>query len=256
MKEFHPFEEIQFPKKNSINPMNNFPTPRQLWSGFVHLLYPELCVACGSDLPGSNACFCLRCRARLTPSDMYLVPDNEFVQRLWGRLRIENGAAAYYFTRNSPIRMAVHHLKYKNKPDIGLLIGREFGRKLHTAALFNSIDGIVPVPLHPRKERLRGYNQSAMFAQGLSEAMDVPLLDKVLVRQTNTQTQTRKKRMERFQNVDEVFAVLKPEAITGKHLLLVDDVLTTGATIEVCGQKLLEVKGTKLSCATIAIATR
>jgi len=152
--------------------------------------------------------------------------------------------------------MAVHHLKYKNKPDIGLLIGREFGRKLHTAAIFNSIDGIVPVPLHPRKERLRGYNQSAMFAQGLSEAMDVPLFDKVLVRQTNTQTQTRKKRMERFQNVDEVFAVLKPEAITGKHLLLVDDVLTTGATIEVCGQKLLEVKGTKLSCATIAIATR
>lgn len=236
--------------------MKTFPNLAQLWAGFTHLLYPELCVACGGDLPSSITCFCFRCRAKLAPADMHLVQDNEFVTRLWGRLNIESGASAYYFTRNSPIRMAIHHLKYKNKPDIGVMIGREFGRKLKNAPCYKTIDCIIPVPLHPKKERLRGYNQSGVFAQGLSEAMEVPMLSKVLVRRSNTETQTNKKRMERFSNVGEVFAVEKPQSIEGKHLLLVDDVLTTGATLEVCGLALLEVKDVKLSCATIAIASR
>jgi len=236
--------------------MKNFPSLRQLWAGFTHLLYPELCVACGGDLPSSATCFCLRCSARLAQSDMHLVAENEFINRLWGRVNIESGAAAYYFTRQSPIRMAVHHLKYKNKPEIGLMIGREFGRKLRESDLYKTIEGIIPVPLHPKKERLRGYNQSSMFAQGLSEAMEIPMLGKVLVRRAFTETQTKKKRMERFQNVGDVFSVEKPQTIEGKHLLLVDDVLTTGATLEVCGQALLDVEGTKLSCATIAIAAR
>lgn len=236
--------------------MKTFPSLRQLWAGFTHLLYPDLCVACGGDLPASANCFCLRCRSRLAPSDMHLARENEFMDRLWGRLKIESGAAAYYFTRNSPIRMAIHHLKYKNKPEIGLMIGREFGQQLRESDLFKTVEGIVPVPLHPRKERLRGYNQSTMFAQGLSEAMNVPIIGKVLVRRAFTETQTKKKRMERFQNVGEVFAVEKPQNIEGKHLLLVDDVLTTGATLELCGQAILDVKGTRLSCATIAIASR
>ncbi len=187
---------------------------------------------------------------------MYQVQDNEFVERLWGRLRIESGAAAYYYSRNSPIRMAVHHLKYKNKPDIGLMLGREFGKKLRTSRHYDTVNGIVPVPLHPRKERLRGYNQSVTFARGLSEVMELPMLDKVIIRRSNTDSQTRKKRMERFENVGEVFNVIKPEAIQGKHLLLVDDVLTTGATLEVCGQRLLDIPDTRLSCVTIAIASR
>ncbi len=236
--------------------MITFPSLRQLWAGFTHLLYPELCVACGGDLPSTTTCFCLRCRAKLTPSDMHLVQDNEFIHRLWGRLKIESGAAAYYFTRESPIRMAVHHLKYKNKPEIGLMIGREFGRMLRESDFFKSVDGVIPVPLHPRKERMRGYNQSTVFAQGLSEAMDVPMLGKVLVRRAFTATQTKKRRMERFENVGEAFAVEKPQTIEGKHLLLVDDVLTTGATLELCGKSILEVEGTRLSCATIAIASR
>lgn len=236
--------------------MNTFPTLRQLWAGFTHLLYPELCVGCGGDLPASAICFCMRCRAKLAPSDMFLQQDNEFVERLWGRINIESGAAAYYYTRNSPIRMAIHDLKYKNKPDIGVALGRAFGQSLKTSPLFKGVDGIVPVPLHPRKERLRGYNQSVMFAKGVSEGMEIPVWGKVLVRRAFTETQTKKKRMDRFQNVGEVFAVEQPQLVEGKHLLLVDDVLTTGATLEVCGQALLAVKGTRLSCATIAIASR
>lgn len=233
--------------------MENFPSLRALCSGLLHLFYPELCVACGGDLPSNMACFCLRCRARLPLSDMYRSSDNEFTERFWGRLKLESGAAAYYFTRRSPIRMAIHHLKYKNRPEIGTMIGREFGIKLRETGLYRA-DLILPVPLHPKKERLRGYNQSAMFAQGLSEALDIPVVN-ALRRNRFTQTQTRKKRMERFHNVGEVFTVEKPAAIKGKHLLLVDDVLTTGATLERCGEALLQVEGVRLSCVTIALAT-
>ncbi len=232
----------------------SLPTVSDLWNGFLHLLYPDLCVACGADVSTKHACFCLQCRMKLPVSDMYHHQDNEFTERFWGRLPIQNGAALYYFTRKSPVQRALHQLKYHNKPDIGIKIGRDFGRLLHTCPLYQSVDAIIPVPLHPRKERMRGYNQSTLFAQGLAEAMGIPVLHTTLVRAAFTATQTRKKRMDRFQNVAEVFAVHRPGRIEGLHLLLVDDVLTTGATLEICGQALLEVPNTRLSMATIAIA--
>lgn len=224
------------------------------WESFVHLLYPDLCAGCNGDLPSAQSCFCLRCRVKLSPSDMHLFKENEFTQRLWGRLQMESAAAAYYFTRKSPIQRAIHGLKYHNKPQIGVAMGREFGKKLAQSPAFEGVEAIVPVPLHPRKERLRGYNQSAMFAQGLSETLGIPALNNALVRGVFSISQTRKRRMERFRNVGEVFSVGKPAAVEGKYLLLVDDVLTTGATLEVCGNALLEVPGTKVSVATIALA--
>ncbi len=233
----------------------NLPTAKEIWSCFLHLLYPELCVACGEDLPAAGGCFCFKCQLKLSTSDMHLLRENEFTDRLWGKLNLEGGAAMYYFTRKSPIQRALHQLKYHNKPDIGIKIGRMFGRKLRNSEIFNSVNAIIPVPLHPKKERLRGYNQSTMFAQGISEELEIPVLSKALVRRAFTETQTKKKRMERFKNVGEVFVVDKPSLIQGKHLLLVDDVLTTGATLEVCGQALLAVPETRLSVATIAIAT-
>jgi len=233
----------------------SFPSIPELWQGFVHLLFPEICVACGQDLPTSQSCFCLKCQFALAPSDMYRSAENEFTDRFWGRLPVQSGAALYYFTRKSPIQRALHHLKYHNRPDIGVQIGRDFGRRLRQAETFRSVDLIIPVPLHPRKERLRGYNQSRMFAQGLSETMEVPFSDSALVRNRYTESQTRKKRIERFQNVEQVFSVKKPALLEGRHLLLVDDVLTTGATLEICGQTLLAIPGTRLSMATIAIAS-
>lgn len=230
------------------------PSLKNLWDGFLHLLYPELCVACGEELLADGACFCFKCQAKITTSDMHLSRENEFTQRFWGRLNVEGGAAMYYFTRKSPIQHALHQLKYHNQPEIGVKIGRELGRKLKSSEVFQSVEAVIPVPLHPKKERLRGYNQSAMFAKGISEAMQIPVFTDALTRRTFTETQTKKKRMERFQNVGEVFGVKKPASIEGKHLLLVDDVLTTGATLEVCGQALLAVPNTKLSLATIAIA--
>lgn len=229
------------------------PSVRQLCAGFVHLLYPDLCVACQKDLPVRDSCFCLRCRLKNIPFDLSAPGENDFATRLWGRLPMEWGIAAFHFTRKSPIHKALHQLKYQNKPEIGQVIGRELGRRLKVAGL-DGVDGIVPVPLHPKKERERGYNQSAVFAQGLSDSMHIPVFGKSLVRRSYTSSQTRKKRMERFENVGAVFAVENHHRIMGKRLLLVDDVLTTGATLEMCGQALLQVPETRISLATIAIA--
>jgi ComF family protein len=169
-------------------------------------------------------------------------------------LPLQWGASAYYFTQKSPIQKALHLLKYHNKPDIGVMIGRALGKKLLDNPDCAPVDAIVPVPLHPKRERLRGYNQSAMFAQGIAASLNVPILEGTLRRNTFTITQTNKKRMERFQNVGEVFTAQHLHLLQGKHLLLVDDVLTTGATLEMCGLALLQAPKTQLSIATIAIA--
>ncbi|MEO6039004.1 MAG: ComF family protein [Saprospiraceae bacterium] len=232
----------------------SLPCLPEIARGFLHLAYPQLCVACGADAPTGAACFCLRCRAKLLPTDMHLLRENEFTERFWGRLWLESGAAMYYFQRKSPIQRALHHLKYQNQPQVGVQIGREFGRKLLQSPVFQTLEGVVPVPLHVRKERTRGYNQSAMLARGIGEVMGLPVLTGALVRPLFTASQTRKKRMERFENVGDVFAIQHPERLRGKHLLLVDDVLTTGATLETCGQLLLALPDTRLSMATIAIA--
>ena len=232
----------------------SLPSLSEITRGLLHLAYPQLCVACGADTPAGAACFCLTCRTKLSLTEMHLHRENEFTERFWGRLWLEGGAAMYYFHRKSPIQRALHQLKYQNQPQVGIQIGREFGRKLRQSPLFQTLEGIVPVPLHARKERTRGYNQSAMLAQGMGEVMGLPVLTGALVRPLFTATQTRKKRMERFENVGDVFAIQHPERLRGKHLLLVDDVLTTGATLETCGQLLLALPDTRLSMATIAIA--
>jgi ComF family protein len=234
----------------------HLPSFRDFWDGFVHLLYPDLCVACQHDLPVRDSCFCLRCRLKNVCFSFDSLQDNACTTRLWGRLPVEWAASGYHFTRKSPIQKALHQLKYHNKPEIGLVLGRELGLRLKQMSLGNTLHGIVPVPLHPKKERLRGYNQSMVFAQGVAETLGVPIVHGALKRQSFTKTQTDKRRMERFQNVDTVFALDRPHLLTNKHLLLVDDVLTTGATLEMCGQLLLQEPGVRLSVATIAIADR
>lgn len=225
-----------------------------LWNGLLHLFFPHLCVGCNADLPALGSCFCLPCRLKLAPANLSLDRENEFTDRFWGRLPIESGAAMYYFSRKSPIQRALHQLKYQNQPDIGVRLGREFGRQLKLSDLYKGVDALIPVPLHPKKERLRGYNQSACFAEGLAESMGLKVLHQHLIRQAFAVSQTKKKRLERFENVNTSFAVARQAPLEGKHILLVDDVLTTGATLESCGRVLLQIPGLRLSLATIAIA--
>ena len=232
------------------------PRIRDVFNGAMHIFYPRLCVACGKNMPPSNVCFCFGCRGQLAPTDMHHRKENEFTERFWGILPIQTGSAMYFFHRRSPIQRALHQLKYENKPHIGQQLGREWGRKLLSSSLYGDIDAIVPIPLHPDRERQRGYNQSALFAQGLSEILDVPVADRALRRRQAGASQTRKKRLERFENVSDRFEVNQVHALKGKHILLVDDVLTTGATIGSCGELILALPDTRLSLTTIAIAMR
>ena len=162
--------------------------------------------------------------------------------------------AMFHFIKQGRVQQLIHHLKYEGRRDIGYGLGRTYGPVLAEALAADPPALIVPVPLHPRKQHKRGYNQAEVFARGLSEAMDIPHAGRVLVRTVYATSQTNKGRLERFQNVSKAFALKKKAPIQGKHILLVDDVLTTGATLEACAQQLLQVPKVRVSMATIAIA--
>jgi len=158
----------------------------------------------------------------------------------------------YLFNKGSKVQHLIHQLKYRGKKEIGVSLGRYYGRELKSSSLFSSVDMIIPVPLHLKKLRERGYNQSESFGEGLAYSMKVANESSILVRSRVSQTQTRRSRFERWKNVEEIFQVTTPEKIEGKHILLADDVVTTGSTLEACANKILEVPGTKVSVATIA----
>jgi ComF family protein len=220
----------------------------------IGLLYPNLCLACSKNLPNRDAIICLSCQVNLPQTHFHLEKENPFTERFWGRLSLESGAALYHFVKGGRVQELLHQLKYEGKREIGIKLGEWYGRQLLESPFFKDIDVIVPVPLHPRKERFRGYNQAAMFAQGIAETMDKPWLKDGLIRPVFTETQTQKSRAERLENVSEVFQAGNAKKLEGKHILLVDDVMTTGATMEACGTKILAMSGTRLSMATIAIA--
>jgi ComF family protein len=221
---------------------------------FFSLFYPHLCLACEKNAPPYGEYLCTECRATLPETRFHLNKENPFTERFWGRAHLQSGAAMYLFTKGSRVQNLLHQLKYKGKKEIGLMLGRQFGASLKRSPHFAGVEVIVPVPLHPRKLKIRGYNQSEYFAQGLSESMNIPCFKNGLKRIVHADSQTQKNREERLHNIKEAFVVNMPKHLEGKHILLVDDVLTTGATLEVCANELLKLKNAKLSMATIAIA--
>ncbi|MEL6864495.1 MAG: phosphoribosyltransferase family protein, partial [Bacteroidota bacterium] len=183
----------------------------------------------------------------------HLQKDNPFTDRFWGRIDLKAGAALYYFSKGGRTQQLIHHLKYSGKKEIGLKLGQLYGKMLLESPYFKGIDVIIPVPLHPRKQKKRGYNQSDWFAKGLSESMNCPWYAHGLQRIHMANSQTQKSRLERLVNVSQAFEVKNRALLEGKHILLVDDVLTTGATLEACSEKILQIPQTQLSLATIAI---
>jgi ComF family protein len=182
-------------------------------------------------------------------------PDNPLNKVFWGRVQLEAVASYVYFQKGSTVQHLLHQLKYKDRPGIGVKLGKWYGLELKQADIFREAELIIPVPLHPRKLQKRGYNQSEAFADGLVSVMGIRPENRCLYRKVYSQTQTRKTRFDRWENVENIFAVKYPDRIRGRHILLVDDVLTTGATLEACAQALLEVPGVKVSVATIAYAS-
>lgn len=220
------------------------------------LFYPKLCLVCEIKKPAQGEILCLACQHKLPRTDFHLDPENALMQRFWGRLPLHAAASLFYFIKGGRTQQLIHQLKYNNKPAVGIRFGQSYGNHLKNSPLFRGVDCIVPVPLHPRKRHQRGYNQSETFAQGLSASMGKPYFGEALKRRDFTQTQTRKGRLERMNNVMEAFTLKNGKALEGKHVLLVDDVVTTGATLEACGIRLLTAKDLTLSLATIGFASR
>lgn len=220
---------------------------------FTGLFYPKICASCDDSLVRNENLFCTACRVGLPRTNFHHDKDNEVAQIFWGRIPVEYATAYFYFQKGGRVQKLLHKLKYKDQKEIGVELGRMIGRDLVQSS-FNQVDVIVPVPLHKSKKRKRGYNQSECLAEGLSMSMMKPLDTTSLFRAIANPTQTRKHRYERWTNVESIFKLRYPEAIANKHILLVDDVITTGATLEACASALLEAEGVKVSIVTAAKA--
>lgn len=220
------------------------------------LVFPRLCGACDRYLAPWEDEICLLCLMEIPLSQAHLQADNPVAQVFWGRVRLEQASAWFVYHNGSRFGNLLHRLKYEDQPRIGQAMGRQYGYQLLHARTWEIPDLIIPVPLHPKRQRKRGYNQSEQIAIGLSQALQIPVGRKLLVRTRHTQTQTAKNRADRYLNVSGKFQVPHPEKIAGKHLLLIDDVITTGATIEACAEVLLQTEGTRVSVLGIGFAVK
>ena len=229
-------------------------TFRQWTNDLIGLLFPNLCNACGVPLFHSEDTICTKCLYDLPFTDYHLHAENRVAKQLWGRLPLNAAMAMLYFRKGAKVQNLIHNLKYNNKTDVGVVLGQQLGERLKISPLYESVDLIIPVPLHRKKFRKRGYNQSTYIAQGISEKMEIPFGETQLIRRVETDSQTKKNRYNRYENMKSVFSVVRAEEILNKHILLVDDVVTTGATLEACANILLENGASKVSIAALAFA--
>ncbi len=226
-----------------------------LFAGLAHLFFPRLCAGCGTDISRPEKVLCVQCWLRLPRTNFQTLPENPVANIFRGRAEVEQAAACFYFSKDSLLQKLIHQFKYKDRKDIAIYLGMKMGALLKETALFQRVEVVIPVPLFAAKEKHRGYNQSALLAAEIAGQLAVPLLENVLVREKPGDTQTRKSRMARWQNVAGAFTLKKPEAIAGKNVLLIDDVLTTGATLEACTRTLSAAPATKVYIATLAFAS-
>jgi ComF family protein len=247
---------VFFPKDSITWCCNNLiPMLKQLFLDFSYLIYPNLCIGCGRGLVTGEKYICFKCLVGMPRTNFHLVSGNPLEQIFWGRVKIEKATSWFFFQKGSNYQQLLHHLKYKGLRGIGVELGRSFGSELKITNFFNEVDVIVPVPLHSKKEKQRGYNQSLAIAEGLSQQLKIPIETNILIRRFYSETQTRKGRFERWENVSELFDLKMKDYFSGKHILLVDDVVTTGSTLDACAQKILSCDGAKVSIATLAFAS-
>jgi|SRR5450756_1555373 ComF family protein len=224
------------------------------WDDFISLLFPRLCYACGNHLLRNENLICTECFVVIPRTNYHYKEDNPVAQLFWGRCVIEKAAAFSYYNKGSRIGNLIHNLKYKGIREIGHELGRIYGLTLKASGFTKDIDLIIPVPLHPTKERIRGFNQSETISMGIAAATLLPVDVKTLARIMASPTQTKRSRYERWTNVEGIFKVTDSQTIIGKHVLLVDDVITTGSTIESCTNELLKIEGVKVSVVALAFA--
>lgn len=223
-------------------------------SSFLSLLFPRCCVVCGRPLAKGEECLCTMCNINLPRTDYHLRKDNPVEKLFWGKIPLERATSFFFYRKGSDFRQILHQLKYGGQKGIGAIMGRYMAAELLESGFFEGVDVILPVPLHKKKQQIRGYNQSEWIARGIAAVTGIPIDTESVVRRKNTETQTRKSSLERWENVEGIFELHHAESLTGKHILIVDDVLTTGATTVECASCLTGIEGIRISVLTLAMA--
>jgi ComF family protein len=220
----------------------------------INLFFPKVCCGCKSFLLESEYVICTVCRHELPLTQFHLNAANEGYQKFYGRIAVEHVSTFLYFHKRGKVQEMIHSLKYRGHEEIGTLLGNWYAAELKSLAVFKTIDYIIPVPLHKKRLRERGFNQVTTFGKALSQQLSIPYDEKILVRRIYSKTQSKKNLLERMKGAESVFDVEFDISHHGKHFLIIDDVLTTGSTLENCARALLKIPGVKISIVTMAMS--
>ena len=226
----------------------------RFFHSIFNLFYPVLCLTCGNHLVKNEYLLCSSCRHKLPETDFCNTPNNLIESTLQGRIPIVAGTALLYFRKKGIVQSLIHSLKYKNRQEVGIFFAKWMGNQLKESERFKNIQGIVMVPLHPKRYKQRGYNQLTVFAEELSKELEIPVYKDVLIKVGKFSTQTKKNRFRRFEKINERFHITDSDRLNGKHVLLIDDVFTTGATLEACASELLKTAKLQISIATMVVS--
>lgn len=227
---------------------------RNIFHNFLNLFFPNLCVVCNERLSEWEQHICTECLLLLPKTNFHLQLDNRLEQFFAGRIPFRQIAAFAYFVKGGSIQHIIHELKYNHNPHIGRFIGELCGENLKDSSFISTIDLLVPVPLHPKREKERGYNQSLEICKGISAITGIPVDGKTLIRTINNPSQTKNARFDRWKNVENIFSITNHSIFEDKHILLVDDVITTGSTLESCAKEILKNKGSSISIYAVGTA--
>jgi ComF family protein len=227
----------------------------EIKDSLLHLVFPHVCEGCGSDVLDVHNELCLKCLSSLPETNFHMHANNPIEKIFWGRLPVTYATAQYYFTKESLMQHLMHQLKYRGNKELGIYLGKLMGHALAASNRFSFVDALIPLPLFPVKEKKRGYNQATVLCEGIAGVLQKPVLKDVVRRVSYTDSQTKKNRVERWQNMEGRFELVNPSTIEGKHVLLVDDVITTGATLEACGKEINQVPNVQLSIATLCFSS-
>jgi ComF family protein len=221
----------------------------------LHLFYPHTCAGCGEPLPQNNLSVCLQCFLELPETNFQHISGNAIERIFYGRITLHTAMAGYFFSKESSLQHIIHAFKYEGNRDACLQMGIWLGTLLQNSSRMREFDCLIPMPIHPSRKKQRGYNQASVLCEGIQSVTDIPCYTDAVVRVKVTDTQTRKSRIARWQNVQSGFSIINPSAITAKNILLVDDVITTGATLEACGEAILQANPASLNIAALAWAS-
>ncbi|MFE3848204.1 ComF family protein [Flavobacterium sp. LB3P45] len=225
-----------------------------MFESIINLFFPKVCSGCSSFLLSNENVICTVCRHNIPLTNHHLNPENDAFKKFYGRIPVIHTSALFYFHKKGIVQELIHNLKYKGHEEIGTVLGEWYAEDLKNIKLLQSVDEIIPVPLHPKKLKERGYNQVTAFGTALSASLNLDYNDSLLIRNVYSKTQSKKSLLGRTEGIETIFDVSFTEKKHNKHFLLIDDVITTGATLEACSRALLKIPGAKISIICMAMA--